>query len=130
QYTEMTLTLGTQLAADLKGPKLTKVLKETQLAFRARPQPPKLRNIGGQLAKDAQRKAAYAIIASWIAILLYLWFRFGSWKFGAAAVLCLMHDLFFTRGIIAFCHYLVALSPGLASPLVLEDFKLDLPAIP
>ena len=28
----------------------------------------------------------YAILASWAAILLYLWFRFGSWTFGAATV--------------------------------------------
>jgi len=43
----------------------------------------------------------YAILASWGAILLYLWFRFGNWTFGLAAVLCLIHDLFFTMGIIA-----------------------------
>ena len=47
----------------------------------------------------------YAILPSWGAILLYLWFRFGNWTFGLAAVLCLIHDLFFTLGIIAVCHY-------------------------
>ena len=55
---------------------------------------------------NTQERALYAILASWAAILLYLWFRFGNWTFGAAAVLCLIHDLFFTLGIIAACHYI------------------------
>ena len=48
----------------------------------------------------------WAILASWGAILLYLWFRFGNWTFGLAAVICLIHDLFFTLGAIAACHFL------------------------
>ena len=71
----------------------------------------------------------YAILASWGAILLYLWFRFGNWTFGLAAVLCLIHDLFFTMGIIAFCHYIHDWMPGLATTLGLHDFKIDLPAV-
>src|SRR5262249_37522556 len=54
---------------------------------------------------------------------------FGNWTFGLAAVLCLMHDLFFTMGIIAFCHYIHDWAPGLASLLGLHDFKIDLPAV-
>ena len=60
---------------------------------------------------------------------MYLWFRFGSWTFGLAAVFCLIHDLFFTLGIIAFCHYLHVWTPGLASALLVQDFKIDLPAV-
>ena len=71
----------------------------------------------------------WAIIASWAAILLYLWFRFGTWTFGAAAVLCLIHDLFFTLGIIAFCHWIVLWLPGVAGVLKIDDFKIDLPAV-
>ena len=63
------------------------------------------------------------------AILLYLWFRFGSWTFGAATVCCLIHDLFFTLGIIAGCHYLHEWAPGLARFLLIEDFKIDLNAV-
>ncbi len=69
----------------------------------------------------------YAILASWAAILLYLWFRFGNWTFGAATVLCLIHDLFFTLGIIAACHYLHG--TWLGNLLQISDFKIDLPAI-
>ncbi len=56
-----------------------------------------------------------AIVASWIAILLYLWFRFGNWTFGLAAVICLVHDLCFTLGAIAACHYLHT-RPGVQLP--------------
>ena len=68
----------------------------------------------------------YAILLSWAAILLYLWFRFGNWTFGAAAVICLIHDLFFTLGIIAVCHYIHNWWPGF---LGIEDFKIDLTAV-
>ena len=61
--------------------------------------------------------------------MLYLWFRFGNWTFGAAAVLCLIHDLFFTLGIIAFCHFIVRWMPGVAGVLKIDDFKIDLPAV-
>ena len=72
----------------------------------------------------------YAILASWGAILLYLWFRFGNWTFGLAAVLCLIHDLFFTLGIIAFCHYIYAGTCRAGQRrCCLQDFKIDLPAV-
>src|SRR5216684_3660386 len=74
-----------------------------------------------QLAQDTQLRAMYAILASWAAILLYLWFRFGNWTFGLAAVLCLIHDLFFTLGGIAMCHWLHDV-PGLGQPWTLSLF--------
>src|SRR5205807_2013616 len=80
-----------------------------------RPLPERLENFDSQLAADTKTRALYAILASWGAILLYLWFRFGSWTLGMAAVLCLMHDLFFTMGIIALSHYIHQWAPGLAT---------------
>src|SRR5262249_12614714 len=65
-----------------------------------------LEHFDKQLAASTRERAIYAILASWAAILLYLWFRFGSWTFGAATVLCLIHDLFFTLGVIAVCHWI------------------------
>jgi SecD/SecF fusion protein len=46
-----------------------------------------------------------------------------------AAVLCLIHDLCFTLGCIALCHYVVVATPGLAHMLGIEDFKIDLTAV-
>jgi SecD/SecF fusion protein len=109
--------------------KLAEALAATQREFAERPQPDRLENFDSQLAAETQQRAMYAILASWSAILLYLWFRFGSWTFGLATVLCLIHDLFFTLGIIAFCHYIHQGMPGLASALLIQDFKIDLPAV-
>lgn len=109
--------------------KLKTILDKTQTDFAARPQPLRLENFDAQLAADTSRRALYAILLSWCAILLYLWFRFHNWTFGLAAVLCLIHDLCFTLGIIAACHYFVQWMPGLASVIGIEDFKIDLPAV-
>jgi SecD/SecF fusion protein len=104
-----------------------KILAQTKDAFDNSPQPERLENFDAQLASSTQERAMYAILASWAAILLYLWFRFGNWTFGAAAVLCLLHDLFFTLGAIAACHYLHG--TWLGNLLMISDFKIDLPAI-
>lgn len=105
------------------------VLAQFDTAFRARPPAERLENFDSQLAAETQSRAMWAILASWGAILLYLWFRFGNWTFGAATVICLIHDLFFTLGIIAFSHYIHMWMPGLATFLGLQDFKIDLPSI-
>jgi preprotein translocase SecF subunit len=93
----------------------------------ARPLPVRLENFDSQLAADMQQRALYAILASWGAMLLYLWFRFGNWTFGLAAVICLIHDLFFTLGMIALCHFVHDTFIG--HILALRDFKIDLPAV-
>src|SRR5438045_6172189 len=93
--------------------------------FAARPQPERLETFDGTLASETRSRALYAILASWVAILLYLWFRFGSWTFGAAAVICLIHDLCFTLGAIALFYY--NHDPPIGALLGFKDFKIDLP---
>jgi SecD/SecF fusion protein len=114
---------------DVDAEKLKTALSNLQKEFSKRPVPERLENFDSVLAAETQGRAAAAIVASWAAILLYLWFRFGSWTFGAAAVLCLIHDLCFTLGIIAFSHYVHNWMPGLATSLMLHDFKIDLTAV-
>ncbi|MGE3809028.1 MAG: protein translocase subunit SecF, partial [Gemmataceae bacterium] len=122
-----------RMRLELKRPveraELTTVLEGTKQEFEARPVPEELANFDSELARETRARALYAILASWGAMLLYLWFRFGNWTFGLAAVLCLVHDVFFTLGIIAFCHYISVYAPALANVLLLQDFKLDLGAV-
>jgi SecD/SecF fusion protein len=106
--------------------KIRSALAETRVAFNQRPAPERLETFDSQLAAETRLRAMYAILLSWAGILLYLWFRFGSWTFGLAAVICLIHDLFFTMGVIAMCHYVNLLIPGF---LGIWDFKVDLPAV-
>jgi SecD/SecF fusion protein len=121
QYQQMKLSLN----ESLKRSDLEKALNNLQAEFKEHPTPLRLENFDGQLAAETQTRALYAILASWGAILLYLWFRFGNWTFGGAAVLCLIHDLFFTLGAIALAHYIHWYLPWLARALLLEDFKID-----
>src|SRR5262249_4625884 len=129
RYKDMEVEFTEAVYRTVGAGKLKDVLASVKRAFESRPQPDRLETFDKQLAADTQERAAYAILASWLAILLYLWFRFGSWTFGLAAVLCLIHDLFFTMGIIAFTHYIHHGMPGVASFLLLQDFKIDLPAV-
>lgn len=122
-YSELILRLN----EPVKGETLSGILKEVQTELALTPVPERLENFDKQLAASTQERALYAIIASWVAILLFLWFRFGNWTFGAAAVACLIHDLFFTLGAIAVCHYIHGTFLG--NILGIQDFKIDLPAI-
>jgi SecD/SecF fusion protein len=119
--------LKVELAAPMERSQVESILNKTQTAFNDSPQPVRLENFDKQLASNAQEIALYAILASWVALLLYLWFRFGNWTFGAATVLCLIHDLFFTLGVIAACHYLHGTAFGNA--LGISDFKIDLQTV-
>ncbi len=119
--------LKLELSDPLERPQLAAILDQTKTAFDESPQPERLENFDKQLASNAQEIALYAILASWAAILLYLWFRFGNWTFGAAAVFCLLHDLFFTLGVIAACHYVHGTWFG--NLLGIGDFKIDLQTV-
>ena len=124
-------TAAGKVGADEKSAKelvtFTESLDRAAKAFTARPIPDRLETFDPALAKDTRNRAFAAIVASWLAILVYLWFRFGNWTFGLAAVFCLVHDLCFTLGAIALCHYLFDNPFG--QLLQLHDFKIDLIAV-
>ncbi len=87
----------------------------------------RLENFDKQLAGETQERALYAIGLSWLAISLYLWFRFGNWTFGVAAVLCLIHDLTFAIGLLGVGATLY--NWGVGHFLLLDNFLLDLPGV-
>ncbi len=106
---------------------LQDILAQTEQTIESRPEPLRLEVFDSQLAQETRTKAFWAVVISWIGIILYLWFRFGNWTFGLAAVLCLVHDLCLTLGIIAACHYIHDNAFG--RMIGLEDFKIDLAAV-
>jgi SecD/SecF fusion protein len=124
-FKEMKLTLAGTGA--VKPAEVEQAVKAVQRELAERPQPESLENIDSTVAGDTQLRALYAILASWGAILLYLWWRFGSWTFGLAAVLCLVHDLFFTLGVIGLAHFIHQAWPN--NFLLIQDFKLDLNSV-
>jgi preprotein translocase subunit SecF len=54
-------------------------------------------SIGPRVGRELRSSALWAIVASWIGIMLYVWFRF-EWQYAPGAVLALIHDVTFTAG--------------------------------
>ena len=81
--------------------------------------------IGSAVAGDTETKAVYALVTSWMLIILYLWIRFQRVAFGVAAVIALIHDVLVMLSGIAASYYL---APYLGFALV-EPFKINLPIV-
>ena len=79
------------------------------------------------IAGMASQRAIMAIILSWVAIVLYLWLRFGSVQWGLAAVICLVHDAVIVVGLVAASGWIYNSVVGRA--LGIEWFKIDLTMI-
>ena len=77
------------------------------------------------MAGNTRLVAVYALVASWICIIIYLWVRFQGVAFGVAAVIALIHDVFVMLGGIAISIYI---APFLGF-LMVEPFKINLPIV-
>jgi len=77
-------------------------------------------SIGSTVAGEMKSRAALALFFACLAIIIYIWFRFGELKFGVAAVLTLVHDVLITVGAVAVAdHY----------GNIFGDVKLNLPMV-
>lgn len=83
--------------------------------------------ISASVAQQFRQKAFVAITLSIIGILLYIWIRFGSFWYSAAAIFALVHDVMITLGLIALSHFLYRTTIGQA--LLIEPFKIDLSVV-
>jgi SecD/SecF fusion protein len=79
------------------------------------------------VADEAKWSALMAILASLLAIVAYVWFRFDNIIFGLAAVVALAHDVLVTLAMVAICSYL-SRTP-IAGLFQLTDFKINMPMI-
>lgn len=78
--------------------------------------------VGSQIAGKFKQQAIAAIILSLLVIVGYIWIRFGSVRFGLAAIAALVHDVLIAVG-------LIAGSAALAGLLGIEQFKFNLTMI-
>ncbi|MHC4563292.1 MAG: protein translocase subunit SecF [Planctomycetota bacterium] len=83
-----------------------------------------LTNFDATIAAEASGRAVVAIVLSCLAIVGYLWLRFGSIQWGLAAVLCLLHDVVIVVGLVAASGWLYKSVVGQA--LAIDSFKIDL----
>lgn len=81
-----------------------------------------------EVSSEAKAQAYVALALSWIVIIAYLWFRFGSVRWGTAAVIALVHDATVAVGAVALTAYISRTPIG---PLLLinEAFRIDLPVV-
>jgi SecD/SecF fusion protein len=84
----------------------------------------RLENFGGAVAGETRTLALMAIVASWLIIIAFLWFRFKSATYGLAAVLALVHDVLITMGAVALSPYKIDL-PMIAAFLTLIGFSVN-----
>jgi len=75
-------------------------------------------NFSPTVATTMANNAIVALILSIIAIVVYIWFRFGSFRHGIAAIVAIIHDVTITLG-------LVALSGFLYDTFIGDIFMLD-----
>ncbi len=81
--------------------------------------------VGSRVAGDMVGRAISALIASFIAIIAYMWFRFNHVFYGLAAVAALVHDVLITIGAIAVSYWL---ADALGFMLV-DQFKISLTVV-
>jgi SecD/SecF fusion protein len=86
---------------------------------------PASNTIGGAVAGNTRIHAVYALVASWVCIIIYLWVRFQGVAFGVAAVVALIHDVFVMLGAVAISIYI---APFLGF-LMVEPIKVNLPIV-
>ncbi|MGD9721675.1 MAG: protein translocase subunit SecD [Pirellulales bacterium] len=86
---------------------------------------PSSNQIGGKVAGDTQLMALYAMLASLVMIVLYVWIRFQNVIFGLAAVLALLHDVLMAVAFLGMSYYL---SPYLGF-LQVDPFKISLAVV-
>jgi SecD/SecF fusion protein len=81
--------------------------------------------IGGKVAGNTKLTAVYALLASLLMIVLYVWVRFQNVAFGLAAVVALIHDVLVAVACLAISHFV---APFLGWALV-DDFKISLDVV-
>jgi SecD/SecF fusion protein len=86
-------------------------------------------NFGPQVAGETRLKAIGAMVLSWVAMIVYLWLRFKDVSYGFAAVVALVHDVLVALTFVALGGWVATAVPGLASALLIDDFKIDLTVV-
>ncbi len=85
---------------------------------------PRVTQINPSIGAEAKTRAMIAIVLSLLAIVAYIWIRFGNLRYGIAAIVALIHDVCITLGAVTACTYIAA-SP-IGEKLLIGDFKINL----
>jgi preprotein translocase subunit SecF len=80
--------------------------------------------VGAKVGRELRGKAALAVIASVIAIMIYVAWRFDRWEFGAGAALALFHDILVTLGVLSIINKEIGLTV-LAAFLTIAGYSIN-----
>ncbi len=120
RYTELQAFVAKDVdAADLQ---TALAAMETQMANE--PVFDEINSFDTSVGDETKTHAFWAIAASLVMIVIYMWFRFEKVYFGLAAVAALAHDVLVTLGSIALAAYLSKTPIG--HLLMLDDFKVNM----
>ncbi|HEX8830158.1 MAG TPA: protein translocase subunit SecF, partial [Longimicrobium sp.] len=78
--------------------------------------------VGPKAGSELEQRALLAILLSFGATLLYLWFRF-EWRFGLAAIVATVHDILVTLGFLAVTRMEISLAT-VAAVLTIVGYSL------
>lgn len=120
KYTELIV----QATSEVKPEDLASTLKTVQDRLKTEPVLDEVNFFDTSVAAETKMSAFWAIMASLVMIVIYIWFRFEKVYFGIAAVTALAHDVLVTLGAIALAAYLSRTPIG--PILMLEDFKINM----
>lgn len=79
--------------------------------------------VGPAVSNELKWTGLFAVVASIIGIVLYVWFRF-EWQFAVSAVVALLHDVFITTGMFSLLWYEFDLSV-VAALLTLAGYSIN-----
>ncbi len=113
------------LATSLEPPATRKVLERMAAKLADTPVYLSANTIGGKVAGNTKVTAVYALLASLLMIVLYVWVRFQNVAFGLAAVVALAHDVLVAVACLAMSKYV---APFMGWALV-DDFKISLDVV-
>jgi SecD/SecF fusion protein len=84
---------------------------------------PRVTQIDPFMGSEARTRAIISIVLSLAAIVAYIWLRFGTLRFGLAAIIALFHDVSTALGAIAASAFLATTVVGQA--LLIGDFRIN-----
>ena len=76
------------------------------------------------MAETLSAKAIVAVVLSLLGILTYIWIRFGSLRYSAAAIVALLHDVTIALGLLAATAWISG--GALGTLLNIDEFRIDL----
>ncbi|MGA2915123.1 MAG: protein translocase subunit SecD [Sedimentisphaerales bacterium] len=87
----------------------------------------RITQISPSVGNEAKTRALMALILSFLAIIVYVWFRFGTASYGIAGVVALVHDVSIAVGAVVASVYLA--NTAIGQKLLIGDFKINLTTI-